>query len=48
MALPVELLERIANQGFEALPELIRVVINEAMWMARQQYLRVAPYSTLT
>jgi putative transposase len=42
--LPAELLEQIAEQGFEALPELIRIVINEAMRMERQSYLGVAPY----
>ncbi len=42
--LPAELLEQIAEQGFEALPDLIRIVINEAMRMERQQYLGVAPY----
>ena len=42
--LPAELLEQIAEQGFEALPELIRIVINEAMRMERQKHLGVAPY----
>jgi transposase-like protein len=42
--LPTELLEQIAEQGFETLPELIRIVINEAMRMERQRYLGVAPY----
>jgi putative transposase len=42
--LPTELLEQIAEQGFEALPELIRIVVNEAMRMERQNYLGVAPY----
>ncbi len=42
--LPAELLEQIAEQGFDALPDLIRIVINEAMRMERQQYLGVAPY----
>jgi transposase-like protein len=42
--LPAELLEQIAEQGFEALPELIRIVINEAMRMERQNHLGVAPY----
>ena len=42
--LPVELLEQIAEQGFDALPELIRIVINEAMRLERQNYLGVAPY----
>ena len=42
--LPAELLAQIAEQGFEALPELIRIVVNEAMRLERQQYLGVAPY----
>jgi len=42
--LPAELLEQIAEQGFEALPELIRIVVNEAMRLERQNYLGVAPY----
>lgn len=42
--LPAELLAQIAEQGFEAVPELIRIVINEAMRLERQQYLGVAPY----
>lgn len=42
--LPPELLEQIATQGFDVLPELIRVVINAAMQAERQQYLGVAPY----
>jgi putative transposase len=42
--LPAELLEQIAEQGFEALPELIRIVINEAMRLERQRHLGVAPY----
>ena len=41
---PAELLEQIAAQGFDALPELIRIVINEAMRMERQNHLGVAPY----
>jgi putative transposase len=42
--LPAELLAQIAEQGFDALPELIRIVVNEAMRLERQQYLGVAPY----
>ena len=44
LTLPVEFLEEIAEQGFDALPELIRIVMNEAMRMERQKYLGVAPY----
>jgi putative transposase len=39
-----ELLERIAAQGFDFIPELIRVVINTAMQAERQQHLGAAPY----
>src|SRR3990170_5892447 len=42
--LPSELLEQIATQGFDVLPELIRIVLNAAMQAERQQYLGVAPY----
>jgi putative transposase len=42
--LPSALLEQIAAQGFEFVPELIRIVINAAMQAERQQYLRAAPY----
>jgi len=42
--LPSELLEQIAIQGFDFLPELIRIVVNAAMEAQRQQYLGVAPY----
>jgi len=42
--LPAEMLEQVASQGFEVLPELIRVVVNAAMQAERQQYLRAAPY----
>jgi transposase-like protein len=42
--LPPELLEQIAIQGFDFIPELIRIVVNEAMDAQRQQYLGAAPY----
>ena len=42
--LPSDLLEQIASQGFEVVPELIRIVINAAMQAERQQYLRGASY----
>jgi len=42
--LPREVLEEIATQGLDYLPELIRLVINTAMKAERQQYLGVAPY----
>ena len=36
-----ELLEQITEQGFEALPELIRTIINAAMQIERQNHLGV-------
>lgn len=42
--LPPDLLEQIALQGLEFIPELIRIVVNEAMEVQRQQYLGAAPY----
>jgi len=42
--LPEEILEQIAAEGMEALPELIRILINEAMRLEREQYLGAGPY----
>jgi putative transposase len=42
--LPTELLEQVAEQGLDFLPELIRIVINTAMQMERQKHLGVGPY----
>jgi transposase-like protein len=42
--LPAELLEQVSTQGFDILPELIRIVVNAAMQTERQQYLKAAPY----
>ena len=42
--LPNEIVEQIAEQGLDYLPELIRIVVNAAMKAERQQYLGVAPY----
>ena len=42
--LPSELLEQVAEQGLDYLPELIRIVINTAMRAERQKYLGVSPY----
>ena len=42
--LPSTLLEAIAEQGLGILPELIQVVINQAMAMERQRYLQAGPY----
>jgi putative transposase len=42
--LPEELLEQIAQQGLDVLPDLIRTVINTAMQVERQNHLSAAPY----
>lgn len=42
--LPSDLLEQISSQGFEFLPELIRILVNAAMQAERQKYLKAAPY----
>ena len=42
--LPSDVLEAVAQGGMEALPELIRIVINAAMQTERQAYLQAAPY----
>lgn len=39
-----ELLDLIAEQGLDAIPELLRIMINQAMQAERQQYLGAAPY----
>ena len=36
--LPTELLEQIASEGFDILPELIRLLINTAMQGERQRH----------
>jgi putative transposase len=38
--LPTEFLEQLTEQGLEGLPELIRVLVNEAMRLERQNHLR--------
>lgn len=42
--LPEEFLEELSITGLEGLPELIQIVINEAMKLERQKYLGVNPY----
>ncbi|MEJ5200143.1 MAG: transposase, partial [Anaerolineae bacterium] len=44
LTLPADLLETIADQGLDALPELVRVLVNETMRIERQNYLAAAPY----
>jgi len=43
-ALPTELLEAIADNGLDSLPELIRILVNEAMKAERTAWLGVDPY----
>ena len=42
--LPSDLLEQISEQGFDFLPELIRILVNAAMQVERQKHLSVEPY----
>jgi putative transposase len=42
--LSTELAELIADQGLEALPEVMRILLNTAMHAERQQHLQAAPY----
>lgn len=42
--LPAELLEQIASQGFDFIPELVRIVVNTAMQAERENHLGVKPY----
>jgi len=42
--LPAELMERVSQEGFDILPELIQAIINAAMQAERQQYLNAEPY----
>ncbi len=42
--LPSDLLQQIADQGLDYLPELIRILVNSAMQAERQKYLGAEPY----
>jgi transposase-like protein len=42
--LPEEYLEQLSELGLEGLPDLIRVLINEAMQIERENYLNAKPY----
>ena len=42
--LPAELMEQVAEQGLEVLPELIRIVLNAGMQAERSEYLQAGPY----
>lgn len=43
-SLPTEVMEQIAADGLEAVPEMIRIILNMAMQAERQHYLGVGPY----
>ena len=42
--IPSELLEQICEDGFDALPELLRIVLNTAMKIEREKHLGAGPY----
>jgi putative transposase len=42
--LPNSFLEQLTEQGLEGLPDLIRILVNEAMRIERQAYLGAGPY----
>ena len=42
--IPSELLEQICEEGFDALPELLRIVLNTAMQIEREKHLGAGPY----
>jgi len=42
-----EILEEISEQGLDYIPELIRILVNEAMKEERQKYLQAEPYQRL-
>ncbi len=39
-----ELMEQICSEGFDALPELMRIVVNAAMYIERQKHIGAGPY----
>ena len=42
--IPAKMLEQIAEQGLDGLPEMVSIVINAAMQAERPRYLNAAPY----
>ena len=42
--LPGSLLEQLSEQGLDAIPEMIRILINSAMLAERQHFLNAGPY----
>ena len=42
--LPNQFLEQLAQEGLEGLPEMVRILVNEAMQLERQKHLKAAPF----
>ena len=42
--LPNDLLEQLSEQGLDSRPDMIRILVNEAMRIERQAYLGAGPY----
>ena len=42
--LPKEYLEKLTAEGLEGLPEMIQVLVNEAMQIEREWYVNAKPY----
>ena len=42
--LPKEYLEQLKTEGLESLPEMIRILVNEAMQIERSRYMNANPY----
>ena len=42
--IPEDIMEQICEQGLDALPELIRIVVNAAMYIERQKHIGAGPY----
>ncbi|MCD6576669.1 MAG: transposase, partial [Anaerolineaceae bacterium] len=42
--LTTEYLEQMTEQGLEGLPDMIRVLVNQAMQIERENYLQAKPY----
>ena len=45
--LPEEILEQIVTDGLDAIPELIRILVNEAMRLEREQHLGMVVFLAL-
>ncbi len=43
-SIPAEILEQICADGFDALPDLVRIMVNAAMYVERQKHLGAGPY----